>query len=609
MNLDVYCRHELIRGPLDERRPAMLLEGSWAEPAAGAPRWSLDESLDARFQWIDLTASRLAEQAAQAGELEGVANVAMGVSPAWLNELALRYYLVKLLRVTIFFTEIQPLAPGDRLIILAQENRDEDYLDLLEQLCRLAGAECQIQLSNGASSRADIFPPDEPWRRWMDHVRRWFEPRTTPGNPTPRIVLCGNPRLLEPICHEALQHECAVWWLYDRLAIKAWWRWRRRGVGQLVCNSGQGRDNRLRSLREMICQYRGVDLGPAVAAWLQQRLQGHGPRQTRLLDEIDSHFHRIRPNAIVLDEDATPMPRAAIAVARRHGIPSLVVQHGAPACRFGFAPLAADRVLVWGHAAQRQLEQWGVSSDRIRVTGSPLHEALFRRLANDTGGTGQSMSADRPRRILLLATVPPRDDRPDSIALHLTHATYAGMLRTAFGAVARLDRAELIVKLHPRSPDDPAVRQTQAEFPQVRAKIVHAEPLEHWLCQVDCVLSCISSAGIDAALSGLPVVQLLPEGCGDVLPHAEWGLLGSARKVDELEPLLTHALATGRRLDASPNPNVFGSGDVPAASRILKEVLAYVERPQVGGHQGESGSRRRTIRHTRRAPNSEYANP
>ena len=344
-------------------------------------------------------------------------------------------------------------------------------------------------------------------------------------------------------------------------------------MGQLVCNASQGQQNRLRHRLAVPCNYRGVGLNDIVAAWLQRRLELHGARQTRLLEEIQRHLHRVQPDALVLDEDATPMTRAAVAVAQRQGIASMVVEHGAPACRFGFSPLAADRVLTWGDAARQQFERWGVAGEQIVVTGSPYHDELWARLRRSAPSRKH-----RTPRILLLATVPPRDERPDALEVHLTRTTHEGMLEAAFAAVASLPEAELIVKLHPRSPEDPAVEATMGRFPQVSTQIVQIEPLEHWLGEVDCVLSCLSSAGIDATLAGVPVVQLMPAGCGDLLPAAEWGLLGSARTAEELKPLLLHALSQQPDRTAPPNPEVFSHAG-QAAARVVQVAL---------GHQADS---------------------
>jgi hypothetical protein len=126
-----------------------------------------------------------------------------------------------------------------------------------------------------------------------------------------------------------------------------------------------------------------------------------------------------------------------------------------------------------------------------------------------------------------------------------------------------------------------------SEFPSLASRVIRRGPVEKWIRRADCVLSCFSSAGIDATLTGVPVIQLLPAGSGEVLPHAEWGMLGSARSQAELEPLLAEALggaglAERSETDVHPrgtchssrNPNVFADFGRSAAARIAEHVLA-----------------------------------
>jgi hypothetical protein len=325
----------------------------------------------------------------------------------------------------------------------------------------------------------------------------------------------------------------------------------------------------------------------------------HGPRQTRLLERLDGHFQRFRPTALVLGEDATPLARAALVMARRHGVPSLVLQHGAPCCRFGFAPLTADRILVWGPSSARQLIDWGVPEERIEIAGSPWHEeflahrkkgATLARSASE-GNTHDNFDISDPRlrvglvssgsrdvarkaRILLLATVPPRDDRPDAVQLHLTAKSYREMVEMALSAVSRIPAAELLVKLHPRAPHDAVIRAALARFAGLKGRIVSGR-LDRWLAEADCVLSCVSSAGVDAALAGLPVIQLLPAGSGLILPHADWGLHGTARTAAELGDQLAQVLAGDTR-PAGSLPTVFHRLDGATAARIARRILAGV---------------------------------
>ena len=587
VRLLVFARHELVDPSAGATLPdaTLLLEGSWpsdiapgatdGSSAAAAAYRSLDDSIDGRFDWIDRKAADLAELLGRAGS-----PLDHGW-PAYLNALALRYYLVKLIRPLAYFTEVRPLGPGDRLELVAATKRDTDYAELLWQYCRVAGADYRVRWVEGSPSRASCFPANGLWRRCVARLAGCFQPPPVPRGPRRRVVLCGNPRLLDPVCRELLTRGCDLWWLTDRFAVRSWLRWQAAGVAQLACNSSLAAGNRLRIDVPQRLECRGVDLAGPVRRWLTERLATHGPRQTRLIERIDAHFRRVRPDALVLDEDATPLTRAAVAVGRRYGAGSLVVQHGAPYCRFGFTPPAADRILVWGRSSRRRLIDWGVPAGRIRVTGSPQHDLLCQKLqrprnrpAGDTTGG--------PARILLLATVPPRDHRPDAVALHLTGRTYARMLRMAFAAVAAIDGAELpdgaelIIKLHPRGGDDPVVRSLQAEFRSVDSRLVRRGRLEKWLAGASCVLSCASSAGVEATLAGLPVIQLAPPGASGFLAHVRWGLLATARSEAELRNLLARVVADGWPAPRVPDPSVFAGFDGPAAGRIADEVLAPI---------------------------------
>ena len=501
MKLYVFARHDLVDLASGSRDPTVLLEGSWPSAAASKVRWSLDDSINARFEWIDEAAAYWAERLAEPLRSEnGDDSCFHAISPVWLNALALRYYLVKLIRVVAYFTEAQPLGYGDNLKFIGVRGRDEDYADLLEELCRVARAEFRMRWIDRPGRPADVFPTNNRWRRGLARLGRLLEPRRGASASLRRVVLCGNRHLLDPVCRELLARHCQVWWLYDRFALRSWLRWRIVGGGQLVCNSGLGRKSLLAQGEPGRVDCRGVDLAGPLSRWIAGRLKTLGTRQTRIVEQIDAHFRRVLPQVLILDEDATPFARAAVALARRYGARSFVVQHGAPCCRFGYAPPAADRVLVWGQSSQWQLTRWSVPRRQIQVTGSPRHDAAVQAMSLPRRSLRRRLAAEgkEPATILLLATVPPRNDRPDAVALHLTESTYAEMLRMAVAAVARLPDANLVVKLHPRAPDDPVAEEALAGFPSLCRRVVRDEPLEGLLAEAGCVLSCVSSAGVEA---------------------------------------------------------------------------------------------------------------
>jgi len=592
VRLLVAAREELVDHEQARPTSAVLLEGSW--PKGG---FSLDDAIDARFHWIDEAAVYWAECLDELAPAEHLSSD-LPASAAWLNALALRYYLVKLLRVVAYFTEVRPLTATDEVELLAQWGRDKDYVELIGQLCERAGAALHVKWNDRPAPLVTAFPANNRWRRTRARLSQWLEPAST-GNSS-RVVLCGNPRILGPVAEELHRRNTRLWWLYDRFALGSWLRWRVRGVGQLICDSSQGQENRLLVPGIERVECRGVDLAGPLRRWFAERLETAGARQTRVLEQIDAHFRRLHPDALVLDEDATPFARAAVAVARRHGATSFVVQHGAPCCQFGFAPLAAERFLAWGPSSADQLMRWAVPEERIDVVGSPQHDRLYRELAPPpsepgraapiadrhgpariTGEAGRHVparsvtQAKRKPRILLLATVPPHDERPDAAWLHMTRGAYADMLHAAVATIAELPRVRLIVKLHPRAPHDPILEKTLAAHRSLKARLVRKASLERCLRNIDCVVSCGSSAGIDATLAGRPVVQLLPAGSGDVLPHDQWGLAGTARSAVELKALLGQVLS-GSYQPAAANPHVFG--DLCGSAERIAEVVLTAQR-------------------------------
>jgi hypothetical protein len=564
--LKVFSRHELTLGHLAANEPALLLEGSWSD-WAGEPdeRWSLDDCIDSRFGWIDDEAAKLSEELTSNHaprpdhplELPGL---------AWLDALRLRYELVKLLRVVAFFESLPAERLPDRLEVYVERDVDHDYEGLLRQIAGAVRARLTIvELSTERLSRPRLSPRAFARRvlsRWTTHIRQ-----SAFNHDGERIVLCGNPRVLDAVCADALQRNFRVWWLYERLAVKHYFAWRSHGVEQLVCDDKP-------TLSTVPTGHwpaaptlvRDIDLSDALRLWCVTRAVSHGARYAGLLASVWQHFAAVRPTRLILDEDCSALQRAAVAAAQHIGASSVVVQHGIPAIRFGYTPLTADRICVWNDASQKQMEQWGVPIERTRITGSP---ALLR------------PSLAHPRRtspvptVLLLWTTPANPRRPDAVNFHLTTRSERQLLRSVCQAIQGVG-GRLVVRMHPRRSNAGEMRQIFEEFPGLPTAIDSQLRLDKALQTADCVLSCGSTAGYEALLAGLPVIQVLPPGSGDLLPDAWWGWRGTARDARELEVLLRAALApTGINRGMEQPPE-----GATAARRIVDEALS-APRPHV----------------------------
>lgn len=626
--MEIFARASLMTDARGSRRdvPVVLLEGSrpgTTSVTAGnaAPIWSLDETLDATHGWIDDQAIRLASQlttesqrprprhAARSGEpprhtrmrrslLRGLRRLMGRVpaavaapSPVYVHERKLRYYLAKLLRVAAFFNH-----PPQGLDIARREvrahlvsGRDDDYAALLSVLASRHRWQLDINWHDAEPRRAPSATTQPKRalfaRRLAGKVHRWTVSRS--GAAGPRLVLCGNAAGLDPLCQQLLARHSRVAWLYDEFCVRTWRRWRRDGVHQLLCCSeGAARQPGIAAWMPPAVELDGIDLAPALAPWLRITAEAWSGRAEWMAARIAAQFGRFRPAMLIVDEDQTPLPRIAVAVARQMGIPTAVVQHGVPRVAFGFAPLESDWFLAWGETSRRQLETFGYPAERIAITGSPRHDCLAlapRWFPEDANGAR--------REVLLFATTPPDDCRPEPLRFRLTSAEHDRLLRIACQEVAALGRP-LVVKTHPRAPGHAAaLAKVLGAFPQLDYRVVTSGSLAEMCRNAACGISLASGAGMDAAALGVPVVELAPRGGADLMPAAEWGIWAAASDAASLRAFFDQAGLNGGPLQEPPHAlvrnvsRVFANwGHAAGATADAIVSLALGERP--GGPHG-----------------------
>jgi hypothetical protein len=554
----IFARRNLVPRDLPGNRLCVLLEGSWAEETT--LRQSLDEQIDApRFEYLDEQAEQLAERIVASA----VTGEADAPNFADLNVLRLRYAALKWLRPIVYFGDLQAKWVMSHVDLFVAAERDAEYIALFQALARRHGLTVRVHEQPGTTAaKPSSSAPSNPW--WREALGRFGTWPAVAGKPTARTLFVGNPRLLDGVCDELLSRGGAAAWLYDRFAVRAWVQRLGSGVAWLTCDETSPTANRFppQLLRNPIV-HADVDLSDVVEAWYRTWRFALGSTQTRQWRRVSEHFAAQDFRRVVVDEDQTPLNRIVVRMAALQGVPSHVVQHGVCGVRFGYAPLAADRICAWDDGSRRQLETWRVAADRIVVTGSPYQEAFVHEsLESRRRLRANREHAPRRKQIALIAVTPPRDERPDAISFHLTSRTHVEMLRAVCAAVAELADAELVVKLHPRAVGcDSLSAQALGDFPQLRHRVVTRESLSQTLADADCVISCASTGGLDAAAGGIPVVQVLPRGSGNVNPAEWYGLLGTARSLEELRPLLARALAAGVT-EVTPPPFV-------AARRIV----------------------------------------
>jgi hypothetical protein len=301
-----------------------------------------------------------------------------------------------------------------------------------------------------------------------------------------------------------------------------------RGVRRVGRILARGQSQHSAVSREDTEAYLGVGfhaLARSLGLPKARAVYGHGGRQRfRPVDFFRAWFQLHRP-AVVVATSAPRSERAALEAARNLNIPSVcVVDLYAPfEIEWCASPGYASRICVLNEPVARRFRDRGVPAERVVVTGNPAFDRLdrldvarLRRESRAAMGLADNqplvswMSQPEPERHPFSGAV--GDPRlPERIEHHLADG------------LAQRPSLQLVLRLHP-SEDRPRA----LAGPRIRYSD-STQPLDALLCASDCVVTCSSTVGLEAALLGIPVVQCMDSIFSPDLPLSE---LGFARAVD-----------------------------------------------------------------------------
>ncbi len=591
--------------------------------------YELDSEIDSRWSWIDDQAALLAEKLAcpSPGEVRWKTHSEQGRRLCYLHALKLRYHLVALLRLVAFLDA--DAWRWQQLVVHDSPLLEQGWRELLSAWAAARGKRLhRAESPKGGNSPAKCSPSSfagkakRPLARFASRPRALLEflhrfHRTLRQRKSSAAEgtawLCGNPHLLAPLAPELCRQGTAPLWLFPRLALRWWGASLRHGRGQWCYESGiasplaesEGPPQLAR------LEFCGLNLAGALNPWLARRWRQDGPRLRRVEASLRRAWRRFPPQVVLLDEDATALKRLLVLLAHEHQVPAVVVQHGVPRVRFGFAPPVADALCLWGNRSKEQLHAWGVPQEKLFVTGSPAHDELFAPGERFHSGqvapvperiAGASLE-ETPFRVLLLATTRPRPLRPEPAAFHLTLEEYKRLLLLAVVEVLRWPRARLTIKLHPRDSDPRWYRQFVPQENRHCVRIESRRTLWQLLPEHHLVLHIASGAGVEAALAGWPVVELLPQGGSELLPARRWGMLGTARSLEQLHGQILRWLKQPPQGPFADREQVMANFSGAAVPRVVEVALQLAS----GGGPRPALSTSRSQEPCERAPCSRRA--
>jgi hypothetical protein len=296
----------------------------------------------------------------------------------------------------------------------------------------------------------------------------------------------------------------------------------------------------------------GGALAAALDRWALDELRGLAGDAVARAERARVALGRGAVRLVLLPHDGPEDSRAWALVSRAAGVPTLLVQHGFDA-RLGVPDKGhVDVVALWSER-NRETVPAG-SAARVEVTGNPGAEHLARPARRARG---------RERSIVLV-------DYPSRVSLRVPARIRARHVATALAALAAArPGSTAVVRPHPADRESRAYARLGNE--RLRIEVDTGTPIERLLASADLCIGSLSTATLQAAAAGVPVVMLDLTGS-----ERPWPFDGTALPVARGESELVE-----RVHEAAAAPGVVGEeaarealGARPGATNAVCELIA-----------------------------------
>jgi len=137
-------------------------------------------------------------------------------------------------------------------------------------------------------------------------------------------------------------------------------------------------------------------------------------------------FQKNKVKTLIGDYDRGNASVPLFLVSNKYNIRSLVIQHGVINPPYGYTPLIADIVFVWGTMQKRQFLELGVVENRISITGTPIVSKIKK----------NTTEKQKIKKNIVLAVNPIKTE-------------YIKQQIDAFGQLSLENEYNLYIKIHP----------------------------------------------------------------------------------------------------------------------------------------------------------------
>lgn len=241
--------------------------------------------------------------------------------------------------------------------------------------------------------------------------------------------------------------------------------------------------------------------------------------------------------AIVLRHDVWELQRLSAEVAKKSGVPAIVVQHGVFGEK-GEREIFADKIAVWGDMCADIYESFGNAREKCRVTGNPRLDRFFQRqpgLSRDQ--VHETLGLDKDKKTVLFVSGIYRS----FLSTYLSGDENQPIISELISMMKAMPRYQLIIKLHPYEPKDFS-EAAIAYYGANNVKLVKEFDLYSLLSAVDLAVTKRSSVGLKAMAVGIPVIIVNFEKRKEITPYVDSGAAVEARTPVELRDKIAAGL-------------------------------------------------------------------
>jgi len=249
--------------------------------------------------------------------------------------------------------------------------------------------------------------------------------------------------------------------------------------------------------------YRGLSVWPLFEERLKEFFISDFKRINRNVAFLLRAYHRIRPRVVVVREAVKELYRTIVFTAKRHKIPTLVIQHGALVEENIYTELYTDKIALWGSAGIEWYSRFGNNRDKYVVTGRPESDRLGYNIPPE-------VPIDPAKEVVLYMPNLLENVRYLSNVYH-TWDSELPLLNSIFEASNHFPDKQWIIKAHPYDPVDiDALKRAREEKTHNKnvfiVKNVPIEPLIEIASLV--IVSYFSSAVLDALMLDKPIISV-----------------------------------------------------------------------------------------------------